>query len=323
MKRTFNTQPLTFNNLVAAFSRDVVEKNAARPYIRRMKNRPLFKRLFGDRKAEKALEKRLNRIERNQQMILRLLQRDAYKDSGILAPGFAGTGLSIHSMQGEDGHILHIFREIGVTNRAFVEIGIQNGMECNTANLTFNCGWSGALIEGNPDDAALAKRNYVCFPNVTVKQSFVTKENAAGLLTETRANSEADLFPLDIDGNDYWIWEALADFTPRLVVVEYNAAFGPERAVTIPYKADFCCGQNHPRLYCGASLAALTKLAKRKGYILAGCADLGPNAFFVRADAVKGALKETSVRDAYRSIHLKRFSQKDAEEINRLPLVEV
>lgn len=288
-----------------------------------MKNRSLLQRLFGDKKSEKAFEKRLNRIERNQQMILRLLQRDAFKDSGILAPGFTTTGLSVHSMQGEDGHILHILREIGVTNRSFVEIGIQNGMECNTANLTFNFGWGGVLIEGSPEDAAAAKRNYVCFPGVTVKQSFVTKENVAGLLKETGAHSQADLFSLDIDGNDYWIWEALNDFKPRLVVVEYNAAFGPERAVTIPYKADFCCGQNHPRLYCGASLPALTKLAKRKGYVLVGCADLGPNAFFVREDQLKGNLKEVAVKDAYRAINLKRFSQKDADEVNRLEFVEV
>jgi hypothetical protein len=288
-----------------------------------MKNRSFLQKIFGAKKPDKAFEKRLNRIERNQQMILRLLQRDAYKDSGILAPGFATTGLSIHSMQGEDGHLLHIFNQIGVTNRRFVEIGIQNGMECNTANLTFNFGWSGVLIEGSPEDAAAAKRNYACFPGVTVTQSFVTRENVSGLLKTANAHSEADLFSLDIDGNDYWIWEALTEFKPRVVVVEYNAVFGPERAVTIPYKADFCAGQHHPRLYCGASLAALTKLANRKGYVLVGCADLGPNAFYVRADQLNGKLPVVSVKDAYRAIHLKRFTLTDAEEINRLELVDV
>ncbi|HLX63940.1 MAG TPA: hypothetical protein VKX17_21895 [Planctomycetota bacterium] len=288
-----------------------------------MKKRSFLQKLFGGAKAEKAFEKRLNRIERNQQMILRLLQREAFKDSGILAPGFAATGLSVHSMQGEDGHILHILREIGVTNRTFVEIGIQNGLECNTANLTLNFGWGGVLIEGNPDDAALARRNYACFPNVTVKQAFVTKENVAALLKETNANLQADVFSLDIDGNDYWIWEALADFKPRLVVAEYNAAFGPERAVTIPYQADFCVGKGKPRLYFGASLAALTKLAKRKGYVLVGCADLGPNAFFVRFDAMKGALAETPVKEAYRAIHLKRYTEADAAEVNGMELVPV
>src|SRR5204862_628782 len=118
-----------------------------------MKKRSLLHTFFGGKKADKAYEKRLDRLERNQQMILRLLQREAFKDSGILAPGFATTGLSVYSMQGEDGHILHILKQIGVTNRQFIEIGIQNGLECNTANLTFNFGWGGVLIEGNPEDA--------------------------------------------------------------------------------------------------------------------------------------------------------------------------
>lgn len=287
-----------------------------------MKNRSWLQKIFGA-KPDKALEKRLNRIERNQQMILRLLQREAYKDSDILAPGFPTTGLSVNSMQGEDGHLLHIFKQIGVTNRRFVEIGIQNGLECNTANLTFNFGWSGVLIEGSAEDAAAAQRNYACFPGVTVKQSFVTKENVVELLRGANAHPEADLFSLDIDGNDYWIWEALTDFKPRVVVVEYNAVFGAERAVTIPYAADFCAGSKHPRLYCGASLAALTKLAKRKGYVLVGCADLGPNAFYVRADQLNAKLPEVSVKDAYRAIHLKRFSLAQAAEINALELVEV
>lgn len=288
-----------------------------------MKKRTFLQKLFGQKMPDKAFEKRMNRIERNQQMILRLLQRQAYKDSGILAPGFGTTGLSINSMQGEDGHILHVLSQIGVTNRSFVEIGIQNGMECNTANLTFNFGWGGVLIEGSTADAAAAQRNYVCYPGVTVKQSFVTRENVAGLLKSSNAHPEADLFSLDIDGNDYWIWEALTDFKPRLAVVEYNAVFGPERAVTIPYKADFCAGEKHPRMYCGASLAALTKLANKKGYVLVGCADLGPNAFYVRADQLKGNLEEVSVKEAYRAIHLKRFSKKDADEVNRLELVDV
>ena len=288
-----------------------------------MKKRSLLHNIFGDKKADKALERRLARLERHQQMILRLLQREAFKDAGVLAPGFATTGLSVHSMQGEDGHILHILREIGVTNRQFVEIGIQNGMECNTANLTFNFGWGGVLIEGNPEDAALAQRNYVCFPHVTVKQAFVTKENVAELLKETNADPHADLFSLDIDGNDYWIWEALADFRPRIIVVEYNAAFGLERAVTIPYKPDFCCGREHSRLYYGASLAAFVKLAHHEGYVLVGCADMGPNAFFVRQDVMKGNLKETTVKDAYRAIHLKRYTQHDADAVNRMELVEV
>jgi hypothetical protein len=286
-----------------------------------MSKRSFFQKIFSDPRADKLAEKRLARVEKRQQMILRLLLRHEF--AGLVAPTFDATGFSAHSMQGEDGHILHILRESGAANRHFVEIGIQNGLECNTANLAFNFGWSGVLIEGSPADAAVAARNYACFPRVTVRQSFVTRENVAELLRSAGARADADLFSLDIDGNDYWVWNALTDFNPRVAVVEYNAAFGPTRAVTIPYAADFCLGDKHPRLYFGASLAALTKLANKKGYALVGTADNGPNAFFVRRDCLKGALSETTAEQCYRPVHLKRSTQTDADAVNALPLEAV
>lgn len=288
-----------------------------------MRKRSLFKQVFGDAQAEKDLEKRLTRCEKRLQSILKLLQRQAYAGSGILDENFATSGLSVHSKQSEDGHTLHIFKQIGVTNRRFVEIGIQDGLECNSANLAVNFGWGGVLIEGSSGDAELARKNYAGFPHVKVVQSFVTKENVAGLLKESGAHLEADLFSLDIDGNDYWVWEALSDFKPRVVIVEYNPAFGAERAVTIPYKPDFQCGAAHSRLYFGASLAALEVLGKRKGYTFVGVAETGSNAFFVRTHALKGSLKAAAVKSEYRPLHLRRFPQSAADEVMNLPLTEV
>lgn len=287
-----------------------------------MKKHSVLHNLFGDKQADKLLEKRLARMEKRQLSLLKLLQREAYSDSGILDQNFATTGLSVHSKQGEDGHILHILAQIGSSNRRFVEIGIQDGLECNAANLAFNFGWGGVLIEGSPSDAALAKRHYAHLPHVNIVQSFVTKENVAALLNDSGAHPGADLFSLDIDGNDYWVWEALSDFRPRVVVVEYNAAFGHD-AVTIPYQRDFRCGAKQPRLYFGASLAALDKLAKRKGYTFVGTAETGPNAFFVRNDALKPSLPPADIRAEYRPMHLRRFTQQDAEAVCKLPLVSV
>ncbi len=288
-----------------------------------MKKRSMFQQLFADKDAEKAWEKRFARWEMRQKSILKLMQREAFKDNSILQENFATAGFSVHSKQSEDGHILHIFQHIGATNRRFVEIGIQDGLECNAANLAFNFGWGGVLIEGSEEDAAQARKHYVSYPHVKVVRSFVTKGNAAVLLRDSGAHPEADLFSLDIDGNDYWIWESLAGFNPRLVVVEYNAAFGPERAVTIPYKDDFKCGAQHSRLYFGASLAALDALARRKGYTFVGAAETGPNAFFVRNDALKSGLKAASIQSEYRPLHLRRFMQAEADAVFQLPLVEV
>ena len=286
-----------------------------------MAKRSLFQKFFGDPRSDKLAEKRLARLEKQQQMILRLLLRKEYGE--LINPVFDATGVAAHSMQGEDGHILHILREIGVTNRQFVESGRQNGLECNTANLTVNFGWGGVLIEGSPSDAALAARSYACFPRVTVKQSCVTRQNIVDLLQTTGARNDADLFSLDIDGNDYWIWNALTDFKPSVAVMEYNSAFGPTRSETIPYNASFCRSSDPSRLYFGASLAAFTKLANKKGYALVGTADNGPNAFFVRRDCLKSALAEFTAEQVYRPVHLKRSTQQEAEMVNKLTLEEV
>jgi hypothetical protein len=280
----------------------------------------LFRKKGG---VDKDLDRRLTRLERQQRTILRLLQRAQPENAALCAPGFDTTGHSVYSQFGEDGHLLHIFRSIGAATRTFVEIGVQDGLECNAANLAFNFGWTGVLIEGDPEYAAAAQRHYCCLRGVTVKQAFVTRENVNALLQETGAQRECDLFSLDIDGNDYWIWEALRDFRPRVAVIEYNAAFGPERSVTIPYQADFRVRAKHPRLYHGASLTALTRLAAKKGCALVGCSDLGPNAFFVRRDCLRGALRETPPAEAWRPTHLKRHTAADVAALDGLEYVTV
>ena len=95
-----------------------------------------------------------------------------------------------------------------------------------------------------------------------------------------------DVLSVDIDGNDYWVLDALEAVRPRIVVVEYNASFGPERSVTIPYTRAFYGYRAHSSgYYHGASLTALARLGERKGYVLAGCDSRGVNAFLVDATA--------------------------------------
>ena len=96
---------------------------------------------------------------------------------------------------------------------------------------------------------------------------------------------EIGLLHIDIDGNDYWVWEALGAIEPAIAIVEYNSVFGPERAITVPYQPDFDRTRAHPsNLYFGASLAALRGLAERKGYVFIGCNSAGNNAYFVRRE---------------------------------------
>jgi len=197
----------------------------------------------------------------------------------------------IFSQTGEDGIINYIFSKIGVKNKTFIEFGIQDGRECNTANLSLNFGWKGLLIEGDANFAEKAKKYYSGKP-VKVINSFITKDNINKIFLDNEMKGEIDLLVVDIDGNDYWVWKEINTIKPRVVVIEYNSAFG-DKPITIKYKPDFERLRSHKSgLYFGASLPALAKLGKEKGYILAGCCSSGFNAFFIRKDIAKSKFSE-------------------------------
>lgn len=245
--------------------------------------------LGGSPKGEKALERRVMRLERQARALERMLLAREFADAGLHAPGFQLGEWGLHSQHGEDACTLDLFRRIGAPRKTFLEIGIQDGLECNTAMLALNFGWRGVMLEGSEEFAQAAQANYRAYPGVMVRQAFVSRENINGLLKETGVDAEADFFSLDIDGNDYWIWEAMKEFHPRVVAVEYNGYFG-RRSVTVPYNPKFVHRARMPRGYAGASLPAFTKLARQKGYALVR--RVSCNAYFVRRDALSGGVQE-------------------------------
>ena len=212
---------------------------------------------------------------------------------------------NLYSQNGEDGILLYIFSKIGVANRYFVEFGVS-GKTDNSTNLALNFAWSGLLIEGDKNTVESIKKNFKNklgekSSNIKVIQSFITKENINKTLLDNNINGEIDLLSIDIDGNDYWVWKEIKAINPRVVVIEYNGSLGSEKSLTIKYNPDFQVSRKPFYLfwYHGASLAALTKLASSKGYILAGCESNGINAFFVRKDVAQGKFEEISVARAY------------------------
>jgi hypothetical protein len=211
----------------------------------------------------------------------------------------------LYSQNGEDGILLYIFSRVGVTNRCFVEFGIGDGRECNTANLSLNFGWHGLLLDSGKQNVLLASRYYremlgAKSSNVKIINCFITKENIDKVLLDNGVERSIDLLSIDIDGNDYWVWKAITAVDPRVVVIEYNASFGFDKAMTVQYDANFNIFSKHRSgFYHGASLAALTKLANSKGYILVGCDTNGINAFYVRKDIAQGILAEVSIQEAY------------------------
>lgn len=263
-----------------------------------------------------SLERRVTELEeRTQRDIANQLAQLLYSGVSGLHRSLQDHELKVFSQNGEDGILLRLIAETGCPNRRLAEIGVGDGTECNSANLIMNWGWTGVLIEGDPAGAANAAELHRHRVGVSVRNDFVTAENINELLPP----EPIDLVSLDIDGNDYWVWKAMAA-RPLVFVVEYNASLGPVRSVTIPYDPtfDYSTASEH-RMYHGASLAALEKLGGEKGMSLVGCDSRGVNAFFVRSDLAGDGLARRTAAQAWRPIQkrLRRWSQEEQEQALR------
>ena len=173
------------------------------------------------------------------------------------------------SQNGEDGILCALFAAVGTTNRHAVEFGAGVGpTECNSRLLVDHGGWTATWMDGAEQPSTSR-----------VRQAFVTAENVNDLFAGLAVPAHPDLVSIDIDSNDYWVLDALDHrFTPRVLVIEYNASLGPTERLTIAYDPAFAWEVND---YFGASLAALAAAADRRGLGLVGCDSRGVNAFFV------------------------------------------
>lgn len=191
----------------------------------------------------------------------------------------------VFSQNGEDGIIAEIFNRIGTTNKFFVEFGVENGLECNSTNLLYKQ-WKGLWIEGSDKhsaDISSRFKDMIATGQLTLKNKFINAENIESIFKSADVPAELDMLSIDIDYNDYYVWQAITNYSPRLVVIEYNAIYRPDTHFVVPYNASRTWDGTS---YFGASLLALQQLADEKGYCLAGCNFSGSNAFFVRKDLV-------------------------------------
>jgi glycosyltransferase involved in cell wall biosynthesis len=213
-------------------------------------------------------------------------------------PTFEQNGVKVFSQWDEDGLIDHIVAHCEIPNRSFVEIGIGDYTEANTRFLLTERGWSGVVVDSTTADIEKLRGSeaYWRYP-LTALNSFVAAENVNEIIATGGLKGDIGLLSIDIDGMDYWIWNAIEVVSPRIVVCEYNGIFGSKAAVTVPYEPAFDRRTKHYSwLYGGTSLGALGHLAARKGYTLVGCNAGGNNAFFVRNDVMAAGDLKPSAR---------------------------
>ncbi len=207
-----------------------------------------------------------------------LLRNDKYKDKTRLE----SFGFKVYSQNDEDGIIQEIFRRIGLCNKTFIEFGVETGLENNTLKLLLE-GWSGLWLEGSADHVSLVRSkfaNVITTGALRIENGFIDRDNINQLISP-HYNGEVDFMSIDIDGNDIYVLENLEIVNPRVVVIEYNGKFPPPMSIAQKYNAEHRWSGTD---YGGSSLAAITKVAERKGYSLVGCTLAGVNAFLVRSD---------------------------------------
>jgi hypothetical protein len=232
--------------------------------------------------------------------------------AALPADALAQAEFKVFSQFGEDGLIQHLIRHVPIEHEVFIEFGVADYRESNTRFLLVNDNWRGLIIDGGTAHRAFLRRAGLDWRHsIDALTAFVDRDNIDRLIHDAGFEGDVGLLSIDVDGNDLWILERISVVSPRILVVEYNATFGAEAAVTIPYDAGFRRTQAHSsNLYWGASLKALDRVARAKGYTLVAGNSAGNNAFFVRND-VLGDIPPLAVDDAWRP---SRFREsRDAE----------
>ena len=212
---------------------------------------------------------------------------------------------SVFSQFGDDGIIHYLTQRVPLGERWFVEFGVEDYRESNTRYLATSGGWQGLILDGGDQHIRFAEESGLrMMRGLQAAQEFITADNINGIFAAHHVPEDLALLSIDIDGNDYWVLEALTHSRPRILIVEYNSIFGPEHAVTVPYRPDFSRAQaHHSLLYFGASLAALCDLAGGKGYRFVGSNSAGINAYFVREDVAGNLPGLTAAEGWVRSLH--------------------
>lgn len=250
-----------------------------------------------------------DRINRIQEALGRIEQRQLAQCLDVRQSEFR-----VFSQWGEDGIIQYLLKHIPIERPIFVEFGVENYTESNTRFLLTNNQWAGLVIDGSAENIDYIRRDPIYWAtNLKAERSFITKDNINDLLSRNGIVGDIGLLSVDIDGNDYWVWQAIDTILPRIVICEYNSQFGPAAEVTTPYDAAFVRDTAHfSKIYYGASIAALCSLAAGKGYSLVASNSAGNNAFFVRNDLI-GSLQVLSPGQAYRRAQFREYHDESGQ----------
>ncbi|MPL68882.1 hypothetical protein SDC9_14615 [bioreactor metagenome] len=243
--------------------------------------------------------KRFNNIEKKLDLIQGALGR--IEERQIKDEDIANAEYKVFSQWGEDGIIQYLVNNLKISKKVFIEFGVENYTESNTRFLLVNNNWSGLVIDGSEKNINYIKQDEIYWRyNLKAECSFITAENINDIFKKNGIQGNIGILSIDIDGNDYWVWNSINSVNPAIITCEYNHRFGKEKAVTVPYDARFVRKEKHYScIYYGASIKALVLLGQKKGYSLVAGNSNGNNIFFVRNDLLNDRVKPKTVDDVF------------------------
>jgi len=162
-------------------------------------------------------------------------------------PWLEGKAAKTYSQFGEDGLIAATLKRIGEKTRRCFEVGAGDGESLSNTKLLRDAGWAAVLVDSSP--AYTWSLNSFASARVRVLHDKVTPDNVNEVFT-----GEFDFGVIDIDGQDWYVWEAMT-CQPRIMLVEFEPSNEKE---FVPNLGDG--GQ--------ASLSSIRKLGESKGYTL-------------------------------------------------------
>jgi hypothetical protein len=206
----------------------------------------------------------------------------------------------VFSQNGEDGVLRFLLDRLGVATGSFVEIGAERH-EANCLLLALHQGWTGVFVDGDPTVAENLTELLLHTAGIHVVNEMVDPATIDAAMDRWGVPADIDVLSIDVDGSDYYVWEALRRIRPRIVVVEYNSALDPDRALVQPPNAPAWDGT----VNFGCSVGALRRLAEAKEYALVYLESSGTNAFFVAIEHLTELGPVPAVQNRSPNYHLR------------------
>ena len=236
-----------------------------------------------------------------QKLLMGKILSNQIKNEEFQVKSLKDVEFSIFSQFGDDGIIQWLIQNLEIPHKTFIEFGVEDFSESNSRFLMMNDNWSGFVMDGSETNIKNLKSSYYYWKyELNSKAVFIDKDNINNLIQEQKFDREVGLLHIDLDGNDYYIWDEINVIEPIIVIVEYNGIFGKNRPLSTIYDKNFQRNKTHySNLLFGSSLKSLYQLADKKGYSFIGCNSGGNNAYFVRDDKLNDVVKPVTLEQGY------------------------